>query len=341
VDKPGDKVPRGFVSILTNGQAPTIPEGTSGRRELAEWITSPGNPLTSRVMVNRIWHWLFGRGIVESTDNFGTTGHLPSNQALLDNLALEFRDKGYSVKKMIREIVLSHAYQLSSTHNAADFAADPENTLLWRMSKRRLDAECIRDAMLSVSGDLQYTAPIGDAIAMAGDGMINSPNPRARGITEGQINYDTPVRSVYLANARDAVPESLALFDFAENSLVTGDRETTNVPSQALFMLNSNFVAKRAERLGERVVAGYPAGPNSGLGANLQERITYAYWLAFSRPPDNVERTAATNFFTRFPAGWAKGQAGVAGVHDAEASKAAWTSFCRALFASAEFRYVN
>jgi hypothetical protein len=339
VDKPGDKVPRGFVSILTNGQAPTIPEGTSGRRELAEWITSPGNPLTSRVMVNRIWHWLFGRGIVESTDNFGTTGHLPSNQALLDNLALEFRDKGYSVKKMIREIVLSHTYQLSSTHNAADFAADPENTLLWRMSKRRLDAECIRDAMLSVSGDLQYTAPIGDAIAMAGDGPING--PRGRGMTEAQLNADTPVRSVYLANARDAVPESLALFDFAENSLVTGDRETTNVPSQALFMLNSNFVAKRAERLGERVVAGYPAGPNSGLGANLQERITYAYWLAFSRPPDNVERTAATNFFTRFPAGWAKGQTGAAGVHDAEASKAAWTSFCRALFASAEFRYVN
>ena len=185
VDKPGDKVPRGFISILTDGQAPTIQEGTSGRRELAEWITSANNPLTSRVMVNRMWHWLFGRGIVESTDNFGSTGHLPSNQPLLDNLSIEFRDKGYSVKKMIREIVLSHAYQLSSTYNAADFAADPENTLVWRMSKRRLDAECIRDAMLSVSGDLQYTAPIGDAIAMAGDGMING--PRGRGMTEGQI----------------------------------------------------------------------------------------------------------------------------------------------------------
>ena len=339
VEKPGDKVPRGFISILTNGQAPAIQEGTSGRRELAEWITSANNPLTSRVMVNRTWHWLFGRGIVESTDNFGTTGHLPSNQALLDNLAIDFREKGYSVKKMIREIVLSHAYQLSSSYNATDFAADPENTLVWRMSKRRLDAECIRDAMLSVSGDLQYSAPIGDAIAMAGDGMING--PRGRGMTEGQINIDAPVRSVYLAVARDAVPETLARFDFAENSLVTGERETTNVPSQALFMLNSGFVAKRAERLGERVVAGYPAGPNGGLGANLQERITYAYWLAFSRPPDNTERAAATNFFTRFPASWAKGQSGAAGVRDAGAANAAWTSFCRALFASAEFRYLN
>jgi hypothetical protein len=339
VDKPGDKVPRGFVSILSNGQAPSIPEGTSGRKELAEWLTAPTNPLTSRVMVNRIWHWLFGRGIVESTDNFGSTGHLPSDQALLDNLALEFRDQGYSVKKMIREIALSHAYQLSSNYNEKDFAADPENALVWRMSKRRLDAECIRDAMLSVSGDLQYTAPVGSAIAMIGDGMING--PRGRGISEGQLNADTPIRSVYLSVARDAVPETLALFDFAENSLVTGVRETTNVPSQALFMLNSAFVAKRAERLGERVVAGYPAGPNGGVGANLQERITYAYWLAFSRPPDNTERAAATNFFTRFPASWSKGQSGAAGVRDAEASKAAWTSFCRALFASAEFRYLN
>jgi hypothetical protein len=160
-------------------------------------------------------------------------------------------------------------------------------------------------------------------------------------MTEAQINYDTPVRSVYLPNARDAVPESLALFDFAENSLVTGERETTNVPSQALFMLNSGFVAKRAERLGDRVVAGYPAGPNGGLGANLQERITYAYWLVFSRPPDNNERAAATSFFSRFPASWARGQSGAAGVRDADAAKAAWTSFCRALFASAEFRYVN
>ena len=165
VEKPGEKVPRGFISVLTNGDAPAIPEGSSGRKELAEWLTGPTNPLTARVMVNRIWHWIFDRGIVESTDNFGTTGHLPSDQALLDNLALDFREKGYSVKKMLREIVLSHTYQLSSTFNDKDFAADPENTLVWRMSKRRLDAECIRDAMLSVSGDLQYTAPIGSTVA--------------------------------------------------------------------------------------------------------------------------------------------------------------------------------
>src|SRR6202012_152082 len=114
------KVPRGFISILSKGDGPAIPGSTSGRKELADWITSPANPVTSRVMVNRVWHWIFGRGIVESTDNFGSTGHLPSNQPLLDDLALDFSSHGYSVKKMIREIVLSHAYQLSSAFDEKD-----------------------------------------------------------------------------------------------------------------------------------------------------------------------------------------------------------------------------
>ena len=339
VDKPGEKIPRGFVTVLTSGDTPAISATTSGRRELAEWLTSSGNPLTARVMTNRIWHWLFGRGIVESVDNFGSTGQKPGNQALLDNLALHFRENGYSVKKLVRELVLSHAYQLSSTFDEKDFTADPENALVWRMSKRRLDAECIRDAMLAISGDLQYTAPIGSAIAESGDGGING--PRGRGLSEATINAETPVRSVYLPVARDFLPDALALFDFAEPSLVTGDRETTNVPSQALYLLNGSFAAGRAERFGERIVAGYPAGPNGGLAASLPERITYAYWLAYSRPPDNVERTAAMNFFSRFPSSWNKGASGAAGVRDAEAAKAAWTSFCRALFASAEFRYLN
>jgi hypothetical protein len=242
---------------------------------------------------------------------------------------------------MVRELVLSHAYQLSSVFDEKCFAADPENALVWRMSKRRLDAECIRDAMLAVSGDLQTQPPVGSAIAMAGDGMING--PRGRGIGEENVSAETNVRSVYLPVARDLVPDSLSLFDFAEPSLVSGERESTNVPSQALYMLNSPFVGNRAARLGERVLVGYPAGPNAGIGAYLQERITYAYWLAFCRPPDNVERTAAMNFFNRFPAGWVKGSGSLATVRDADAnaSKAAWTNFCRALFASAEFRYLN
>ncbi len=339
VDKPGEKVPRGFVEVLSPAEAPKIAANTSGRRELAEWLTSPSNPLTARVVTNRVWLWLFGRGLVDSVDNFGSTGQKPSNPALLDHLALQFAQNGWSVKKLVREIVLSHAYQLSSAFDAKNFATDPENTLVWHAAKRRLDAECIRDAMLAISGYLQLKPPVGSAVAEAGDGPIGA--PRGRGISEAALNEETNVRSVYLPIVRDLLPESLALFDFAEPSLVTGERETTNVPSQALFLLNSPFAAHRAERFGERVVAGYPAGPNGGAGAFLQERIAYAYWLAYSRPPDNVEKAAAASFFSKFPSAWGKNETGVAGVRDAEASKAAWTSFCRALFASAEFRYLN
>jgi hypothetical protein len=290
-------------------------------------------------MANRVWHWLFGRGLVSTPDNFGSTGQKPSNPELLDFLALRFQENGWSVKKLVREIVLSRSYQLSSAFDEKNFAADPENTLVWHATKRRLDAECIRDAMLAISGDLELKPPVGSAVALAGDGAVGA--PRGRGIAESAINAETEVRSVYLPIVRDLLPESLALFDFAEPSLVTGERETTNVPSQALYMLNSSFAGHRAERFGERVVVGYPAGPNGGASAFLQERITYAYWLAFSRPPDNAERTAATAFFSKFPAGWEKDGNGAAGVRDPEAAKAAWTSFCRALFASAEFRYLN
>ena len=337
-DKPGEKVPRGFVSALSTGAAPAIPAKTSGRRELAEWIVAPENPLTARVLANRVWHWLFGRGIVESVDNFGTSGQPPTNAALLDHLALGLRDGGWSVKKLIREIVLSRTYQLGSAFDEKSFATDPENTLVWRMSKRRLDAECIRDAILATSQQLQLQPPIGSPVALAGDGPVSRPR---RGGSDVAINAATNVRSVYLPIIRNLLPEALDAFDFAEPSLVTGARETTNVPSQALFLLNSEFVATQARLLGQRVVASYPGGPNGGASANLDERVTYAYWLVFSRPPDAVERTAAMTFFGKFPAAWSKGDKSAPGLRNAAAATAAWTSFCRALFASAEFRYLN
>src|SRR6185503_12304010 len=133
----------------------------SGRRELAEWVASPENPLTARVMANRVWHHLFGRGLVPSVDNFGAMGERPSHPALLDYLAARFVAQGWSVKTLIREIVLSHAYQLATTYDASNYTADPENALGWRMTPRRLDAEAARDAMLAVSGRLQLQPPIG------------------------------------------------------------------------------------------------------------------------------------------------------------------------------------
>ena len=334
-DKPGEKVPRGFISALGVSAAPVIPARSSGRRELADWMTAADNPLTARVMANRAWHWLFGRGLVESVDNFGTTGQKPANQPLLDDLALRLRDGGWSVKKLIREIVLSRTYQLGSGFDEKAFAADPENTLNWRMSKRRLDAECVRDAILATSQQLQLAPPTGSPVALAGEGPLERPRG---GNAEAMINGVSYVRSVYLPIVRDLLPDALAVFDFPEPSLVTGARETTNVPSQALYLLNSPFVAVQAQRLGERVVASYPAGPNGGASANLDERIAYAYWLVFGRPPDAVERTAAMTFFSKFPAAWSKGDHSAPGPRNAEAATAAWTSFCRSLFASAEFR---
>jgi hypothetical protein len=355
-DKPGERVPRGFVSVLSLGETPAIPARSSGRKELADWMTSPGNPLTARVMTNRVWHWLFGRGLVESTDNFGTTGQKPTNQALLDDLAVRFREGGWSVKKLVREIVLSRTYQLGSGFDEKAFAADPENTLNWRMSKRRLDAECIRDAILATSQQLQLQPPIGSPVALAGEGPAGG-RPRRAG--ENFADASTNVRSVYLPIVRDLLPDVLAAFDFPEPSLVTGVRETTNVPSQALFLLNSTFVTAQAQRLGERVVAAYPA---DGAAANLNERITYAYWLVLGRPPTSSELVASTEFFNAYPAAptrveenarrrfpgaagtrpnAARGAARAAQATAATGATSAWTSFCRALFASAEFRYLN
>jgi len=348
-DKPGDHVPRGFPAVLTSGAGPAIPAKESGRLELAEWLASPSNPLTARVMVNRVWHAVFGQGLVESMDNFGTTGKKPSNQALLDFLAVKFQtpaDKGgygWSVKKLARDLVMSHAYQLSSDYNPASFAADPGDTMLWRMSKRRLDAECIRDAILAASQQLQMTPPKGSLLAESGDGPIGGPRFRP-GITEDQLINSggaTLVRSVYLPIARDVPPDALAVFDFGDASLVTGSRDTTNVPAQALFLLNGDMVASASRKLAERVTAAYPTGPAGGVGASFDQRLALAFWITLGRSPTPNERTAAWNFFQKFPGNWSKGDTSSPGLKDAEDVKAAWTSFCRSLFATSDFRCLN
>lgn len=339
VDKPGEKVPRGFITALATTSAPAIPKDASGRLELAAWITSPQNPLTARVFVNRAWNWLFGRGIVTTVDNFGNMGALPANQALLDTLAIRFMDDNWSIKDLIKDVVLSRTYQLSSQYDDKNFHADPENALVWRQSKRRLDAECIRDAILTVSGQMEWTPPVGSAIARSGDGAIGG--PRFLGVSEASVIADTRNRSVYQAVARNILPDHLDVFDFSDPSFVTGARETTNVPVQALWMLNSSFVKAQSAAAAERLMKAYPTGPNAGTGAMLKERVSYAYWLALGRPPTATELQAAQQFFQKFPSNWQKGDASAPGLKDAEDVKAAWASFCRALFGSADFRFLN
>jgi hypothetical protein len=341
-DKPTDRVERGFPSVLTHGSAPAIPREESGREQLAEWLVAPTNPLTARVIVNRVWHWTFGRGLVESLDNFGTTGKVPDNQALLDFLAVKFSTPvaqgghGWSVKKLTRELMLSHAFQLSSEFQPACFAADPENALLWRANKRRVDAESIRDAMLASSGGLDLDAPEGSLISKSGDAPIGG--PRFRGISEEQlINSGGAVayRSVYLPIARDLPPDALAAFDFSDPNQVTGARERTNVPSQALYILNNEFVAKCAANLADRVLNTFPSN------AGFDQRLNFCYWLTLGRNPTPNEKAAAWNFLQKFPANWSRGESATPGLKDAEDVRAAWASIARALFATADFRYLN
>ena len=279
---------------------------------------APGNPLTARVYVNRVWHWLFGRGLVESVNNFGTSGATPTNAALLDYLARRFEDEGWSTKKLVREIVLSRAYQLSSAYDDKSFTVDPENTLVWRHSPRRLDAEAIRDGMLAVSGALQLEPPVGSAVALAGDGSLGGRQlPSMRQPFSDELFIEAPgnFRSVYLPVVRNALPDALAAFDFAEPNTVGGNRDATNVPGQALYLLNSEFVTAQSQHFADRLLALPPP-----------VRIPQAFELAFSRPPTASEEAAAHALFQGYPT---------------SDERAAWTSFCRALFGCAEFRILD
>jgi cytochrome c553 len=313
LEEKGPVIPRGFVTVLGATGPAKIAPGQSGRLELANWLTDAANPLTARVMANRVWQHLFGEGIVSTPDNFGATGERPTHPELLDHLANRFVANGWSVKKLVREIVLTRTYQLSSASDAKNFAADPDNNLLWRANQRRLDAESIRDGILAVSGRLDLQTPHGSRVSALKDADLG----RA---ARGTLNGDSRHRSVYLPIVRDMLPEALDLFDFAEPSLVVAAREVTTVPSQALYMLNSPFIRENAAAFGKRF---------QGTSADAKERINAAYLLAFSRPPTAAEVARAESYL--------KTQATERG----GSAESALTTFCQALFASAEFRYVK
>lgn len=292
--------PRGFLTVAVHGTPPSVPKTQSGRKELADWIASKDNPLTARVFANRAWHWLTGDGIVRTTDNFGTTGELPANPELLDHLALTFQ-QDWSVKKLVRYIVLSRTYRQSVTGDAATMTADPENRLFGRANRQRLEAECIRDTVLTVSGQLDTTR----------GGITFSPSLAADYGYKAVSNR----RSVYLPLFRNAMPEMLEVFDAADNSVVTGKRNSGTVAPQALFMMNSPFVLDQSKHAAARLLAEKHADDTA--------RLTRAYRLTLGRGPTDGEREIAQRFL--------KGKA----------EKDAWAAVFHALFASAEFRYVN
>lgn len=317
-----ERASRGFLQVIQTDDEEPIPDDQSGRLQLAHWITSPENPLTSRVFVNRAWLWMFGEGIVSSVDNFGTTGQKPSHPELLDYLAIRFMELNWSVKDLIREIANSRTYRMSSTFHQQYFAQDPDNRLLWRSNKRRLDAESIRDSILAVSGQIDLSRPLGSALSELGDGLIG------RTIREDQINSESTHRSLYLPIVRDLLPESLNLFDFSDPSLISGKRETTTVPSQALYLMNSEFVMNTSEKMAQHLLTDLHL-----KGANLGRT---AFYLAYSRPPTAEEGAATKAFFENFQRTALK-----SGMKKDEAQHLALASFCQTLISSAEFRSVD
>ena len=318
---PGQVVPRGVPQVLASGDEPPIRSG-SGRRELAEWIASRSNPLTARVWVNRVWLHLFGQPIVASPDNFGASGAQPSHPELLDWLAVEFMDGGWSTKRLVRTLVLSHAYRMGSEADRAAMEKDPDNRLLWHMPSRRLEAESIRDAMLQAAGTLETKRPVGSPVNYF-EGSDRLP------VVTNVIGADRPVRSVYLPVLRDHVDEMLDVFDFAEPAFVSGNRDETSVPTQALFMMNDERVMSAASAMARRVTAGADSDA---------DRVKLAFGLAFGRAPSASESSAARRFLKDF------GSAAPSGRGRRERAPpdlAAWAALCQGLFQSAEFRTVD
>ena len=313
----GAVVPRGFLSVVQIENPPKITADHSGRLELAGWIASPNNPLTARVMVNRIWHHLFGRGLVPTVDNFGVIGKQPSHPKLLDALALRFTNDGWSVKRMIRAMMLSRAYQLSSTPNAANLKVDPGNRLLWRATPRRLEAETIRDAVLAVSGQLQLERPVGSTVTPLGDKLV-------RGIPTEKIQPPSNHRSVYLPIVRDYVPELFDLFDFPSPSLVSGRRSVTNVPSQALYLRNSKFIAEQAKHAAKRLLAS-PQATDDAARADLSMQ-----W-ALARSPSDAENAGAMKLIE---------QVRQTNSENEDRDVNAWAAWFQTLFMTAEFRFL-
>jgi len=311
----GDPVSRGFLRVASNAQ-PEISPGESGRRELADWLASSNNPLTARVAVNRVWQKLFGEGLVRSVDYFGLPGDRPSHPGLLNQLAMQFMRDGWSQKRLIRSLVLSRTYGLDSAHDDRAYAVDPNNRLLWRMNRFRLDAEALRDATIFVTGQLK-TSTGGPAMPLEfpenvggiDPENVNPPSFRLAKWRSGQEFERTIYLPVIRSTSQPGPAELRNVFDFAQPSQFTGRRVITAVPTQALFLMNSPVVKKHAATLATRMKE----------EADDDSKRLQRLWLTLlNRPITATEQREAAAFLK-------------------DASENAWTELCHALLASNEF----
>ncbi len=314
----GKPVSRGVPQVMTISTRPQFSEQQSGRLELARWLTAPEHPLTARVMVNRIWRWHFGQGLVATTDNFGLLGEKPSHPELLDWLAQRFIAEGWSIKAMHRLIMLSSTYQLAANTKGAPSIADPENRLLSHFPLRRLEAEEIRDALISVAGNLELTMG-GKTIPVKNREFVFNHT------SKDATTYDSPRRAVYMPIIRNHLYDLFQQFDYPDPAVPNGNRNATVVAPQALLMMNSELVNQSALRLAQHLLADEKASNAS--------RLEQAYLKAYGRPPNSAERRRAERFITEYPT--------TTGLDKAAARTEAWTTFCQTLLAANEFIYLN
>lgn len=335
----GEAAPPGFLRILS-GKESNEEGARFSRLDLANAIVDPQNPLTARVLVNRVWHYHFGRGIVSTLGNFGKQGRPPTHPELLDTLAVRFMKSGWSIKTLHREIMLSSTYQLSSERNESNIGVDPDNFYLWRASPRRLDFEAWRDTMLSVAGKLDPTVG-GPTLDQATPAVKEVPGADFFTRLVG-LELDNPTngrRTLYCIVSRYSPSPTAGLFDFPEPNVTSDLRNVTTIPQQQLFVLNSAFTIEMARAFSRRL---------SQASADDQVRLKLAWELAYGRPPSEVESNAAIDFL-REPQedGAVDGQSAQAPGKEADASGAAtadqlarWDQLCHALLSANEFVFI-
>jgi hypothetical protein len=317
--RPGEEVPRHFPAVLGGNKLPGD-ANASGRLHLADWITNAKNPLTARVMVNRLWQFHFGRGLVSTPNDFGTRGQAPTHPELLDYLATRFMESGWSIKAMHRLILMSQTWQLAGTEVAESRRVDPGNDLYWRFNRIRLDAESIRDSLLFVSGDLDETPA--------------EPHPFPPQHTWGwsQHNpfvavYDTRRRSVYLMQQRLRRNPYLALFDGADPSSSTGVRLLSTTPLQALFAMNDPLAHSTSAKFAERILA---------VAKDDPARISFGWQAAFNRSPEEDEQKRTLEFLQKY-----REKLAALNTPANEIDLKVWSAVSRSLMSSNEFLFVD
>jgi hypothetical protein len=320
VDQRGPMVKRNVPKFLSGSQTVSIPESSSGRLQLAEWLTRPEHPLTARVMVNRLWQHHFGKGLVTTPSNFGARGDAPTHPELLDWLAARFVESGWSMKAMHRLILQSKTYRLASDYDATNASVDPGNRFYWRHDRRRLDAEAIRDALLAVSGRLDRSR--------AGP----HPFPPFEKWTWTQHApfkevFASNHRSVYLMTQRFQRHPYLALFDGPDTNTSAEQRSTSTAPQQGLFFMNNPFVTEQAERFARRLLA---------MAGTDRDRLDLAQQWAWSRRATATEIDRGVRYLDEY-----KRQLASSGAPSERQELEAWTSYARVLLSANEFVYVD